>query len=164
MHKVKQSALPYHVLSADVLQSGLKPKKGMESDLWAAILAPDSRKKHWYIMRKIHFFLCRLADAKRLRKKVNLANMAQQYRPADDAMMAWCMACVFSHYLAAWQTMMSQLAVEALIERYGRGYLDVELQEKARAMNPNLAANDFRFLVDVGVKAQKHQNNSYFCF
>ncbi len=56
MYKVKQSALPYAVLSADVLNSGLKPKKGMESDLWAAILAPDSRKKHWYIMRKIHFF------------------------------------------------------------------------------------------------------------
>lgn len=153
MYKVKQSALPYVVLSADVLQSGTKPKKGMESELWSAILAPDSRKKHWYIMRKIHFFLCRLADAKRLRKKINLANQAHQCRPGDDATMAWCMACIFSHFLATWQTMMSQSAVNALVERYGRGYLDVELQEKARAMNPNLTAKDFRFLIDVGVKA-----------
>lgn len=49
--------------------------------------------------------------------------------------------------------MMSQAAVDALIEKFGRGYLDVELQEKARAMNPNLAANNFRFLADVGVQA-----------
>lgn len=152
-YKVKQSALPYAVLSTEFLQLGCKPKRGMESELWAAILAPDNRKRHWFVMRKIHFFLCRLADAKRLRKKANLATMASQFRSGEDAAMAWSMACVFSHYLASWQTMMSQAAVDALIEKFGRGYLDVELQEKARAMNPNLAANNFRFLADVGVQA-----------
>ena len=152
--KVKQSALPFTVLSSEVFASGTKPKKGMESDIWTAILSADNRKRHWYVMRKIHYFLFRLADAKRLRKKANLATMANQFRASEDVVMAWSMACVFSHYLPAWQTTMGEASVNALIEKYGRGYLDAELQEKVRAMNPNLTAKSFRFLADVGVKAQ----------
>ena len=151
-YKVKQSALPFGVLSSEVFASGMKPKKGMESELWSTILSLDNRKRHWYVMRKVQFFLFRLADAKRLKKKTNLASLANQLRSPEDAAMAWAMACVFAHFLASWQAMLGETAVNLLVEKYGRGYLDVELQEKVRALNPKLTAASFRFLTDVGMK------------
>lgn len=59
---------------------------------------------------------------------------------------------------------MSDSAMSALIEKYGRGYLDTELQEKVRAMNPDLTARSFRFLADVGVKAISITSDSQFIY
>ena len=162
-YKVKQSALPYTVLSVDVFLQGTKPKKGQESDLWSSILSADNRKRHWYTMRKIHFFVARLADARRLRKKVNLTTMSNQFRSTEDLVMAWCMACVFSHFLPEWQKMLADAEMVALTDRFGRGNFDAELQEKVRAMNPNLQATSFRFLADLGVKVRFLENFSYIC-
>ena len=52
--------------------------------------------------------------------------------------------------------MLGEADIAALIERFGRGNLDAELQEKVRAMSPNLGPNNFRFLADMGLKAHAH--------
>ena len=129
-----------------------KAKKGQESDLWSSILSADNRKRHWYTMRKIHFFVARFADASRLRKKVNFVVMSKQFRSPEEPAMAWGMAYLFSHFLPEWQKMLAEAEMVALTDRFGRGNFDAELQEKVRAMNPNLQATSFRFLADLGVK------------
>ena len=78
--------------------------------------------------------------------------MSNQFRSTEDPVMAWCMACVFSHFLPEWQKMLADAEMVALTDRFGRGNFDAELQEKVRAMNPNLQATSFRFLADLGVK------------
>ena len=84
-YKASKSALPYSVLSAESFLSGAKPKKGMESEVWKAILAADNRKRHWYVKRKVGFFAFKVADAKRLKKKLNLQTGAANLRPQEDA-------------------------------------------------------------------------------
>ena len=59
--------------------------------------------------------------------------------------------------------MLADAEMVALTDRYGRGNFDAELQEKVRAMNPNLQATSFRFLADLGVKVRFLENISYIC-
>ncbi|CAJ1436032.1 unnamed protein product [Effrenium voratum] len=147
---IRNSALPYKVLAADAFFNGLKPKTNQDSELWRNILAVDNRKRHWYVKRKVQYFLFKVADAKRLKKKVNLSLGASSFRDQKDGETAWTIAAIFSHFLGEWQHLLTDKAVARLQERFCRGYLDTELAEKHRMMNPKLTAVQFRFLADVG--------------
>ena len=150
---IRNSALPYKVLAADAFFNGLKPKTNQDSELWRNILAVDNRKRHWYVKRKVQYFLFKVADAKRLKKKVNLSLGASSFRDQKDGETAWAIAAIFSHFLGEWQHLLTDKAVARLQERFCRGYLDTELTEKHRMMNPKLTAVQFRFLADVGFQA-----------
>ncbi|CAJ1435761.1 unnamed protein product [Effrenium voratum] len=147
---IRNSALPYKVLAADAFFNGLKPKTNQDSELWRNILAVDNRKRHWYVKRKVQYFLFKVADAKRLKKKVNLSLGASSFRDQKDGETAWAIAAIFSHFLGEWQHLLTDKAVARLQERFCRGDLDTELTEKHRMMNPKLTAVQFRFLADVG--------------
>ncbi|CAJ1371105.1 unnamed protein product [Effrenium voratum] len=145
---IRNSALPYKVLAADAFFNGLKPKTNQDSELWRNILAVDNRKRHWYVKRKVQYFLFKVADAKRLKKKVHLSLGASSFRDQKDGETAWAIAAIFSHFLGEWQHLLTDKAVARLQERLCRGYLDTELTEKHRMMNPKLTAVQFRFLAD----------------
>ena len=67
--------------------NGAKPK--VDSDLWKEILAPNNDKRHMWISRKVRYFVHRLAEAKRLRKKINLHSNAQSFRDVRDDADSW---------------------------------------------------------------------------
>lgn len=71
----KQSALPYKLIGCDPMVKGSKPRADDSSALWTAILGVASQgslKRHYFIQRKIRFFTMKIAESKRLRKKINL--------------------------------------------------------------------------------------------
>ncbi|CAE7428739.1 unnamed protein product [Symbiodinium sp. CCMP2592] len=88
LYAPKQSAIPYKALATTAFFQGRQSQEVR------------------FVRRKVQYFLFKLQDAKRLKKKINLAT----------------------------------------------GYLDVELFEKFRVMNPQLKVENFRFLADVGAK------------
>ena len=75
-YQAKQSGLPYKLLGCDPMVKGLKPRTDeSSSSLWTTILGLSSQgqlKRHFFITRKIRYFCMKIAEAKRLRKKINL--------------------------------------------------------------------------------------------
>ncbi|CAJ1395061.1 unnamed protein product [Effrenium voratum] len=149
-HAIKTSALPYKVLATDAFMSGSKPKPSQDSKLWRDILSLSNEKRHWYITRKIRLYLFKIADAKRLRRKVS-PNSIRDERDNDSA---WAIACIFTHFQEAWSGLVTQSSLQRLQDNFCRGYLDTELLEKYRLMNPSLAATSFRFLAEVGYQVE----------
>lgn len=148
---IKNSALPYKVLGNDFFFNGSKPRQ--DNELWRCILAPDNRKRHWFVKRKILYFQFRVADAKRLKKKVNLTTASSSFRDKLENDAAWAVAAIFSHFLQQWEGLLAKSGMIRLQEKFCRGYLDTELQEKYRMLNPTLAPSSFRFLTEVGYQA-----------
>ncbi|CAE7558064.1 unnamed protein product [Symbiodinium sp. CCMP2592] len=130
----------------------LAPKSSMKSDLWVQILKADNRKRYWFVRRKVQYFLFKLQDAKRLKKKINLATGAANYRDPKEADAAWGMSALFAHFHSEFQRVLTSMQLQQLETKFARGYLDVELFEKFRVMNPQLKVENFRFLADVGAK------------
>ncbi|CAL1135705.1 unnamed protein product [Cladocopium goreaui] len=82
--QAKQSGLTLTMLGTDLLRNGSKPRAADDA-LWKTIFAPNEHKRHWWIARRVRFFLHKLSEAKRLRKKVNLVSGIQQLRdPRPD--------------------------------------------------------------------------------
>ena len=125
----------------------------MKSELWTNILKVDNRKRHWFVKRKVQYFLFKLQDAKRLKKKINLASGASNCRDPKDADAAWGMSALFAHFWPQFEKTLSAKQLQSLELKFARGYLDVELMEKVRTMSPNLQLHNFRFLADLGFKA-----------
>ena len=63
------------------------------------------------------------------------------------------MAALWTHYLPEWRLLLNNEDIAKLTEKFGRGYLDLELQEKFHNGSPILNAKDFRFLHEYGVQA-----------
>ena len=139
------------MLGNDFFFNGSKPRQ--DNELWRCILAPDNRKRHWFVKRKIQYFQFRVADAKRLKKKVNLTTASSSFRDKLENDAAWAVAAIFSHFLQQWEGLLAKSGMIRLQEKFCRGYLDTELQEKYRMLNPTLAPSSFRFLTEVGYQA-----------
>ncbi|CAE7480056.1 unnamed protein product [Symbiodinium sp. CCMP2592] len=152
LYAPKQSAIPYKALATSAFFQGMAPKSSMKSDLWVQILKADNRKWYWFVRRKVQYFLFKLQDAKRLKKKVNLATGAAYYRDPKEADAAWGMSALFAHFHSEFQRVLTSMQLQQLETKFARGYLDVELFEKFRVMNPQLKVENFRFLADVGAK------------
>ena len=76
-YQAKHSGLPYKLLGCDAMVKGVKPRTddSSSSSLWTTILGLSSQgqlKRHFFIQRKIRYFCMKVAEAKRLRKKINL--------------------------------------------------------------------------------------------
>ncbi|CAE7443228.1 unnamed protein product [Symbiodinium sp. CCMP2592] len=112
----------------------------------------DNRKRHWFVRRKVQYFLFKLQDAKRLKKKINLATGAANYRDPKEADAAWGMSALFAHFHSEFERVLTSMQLQQLETKFARGYLDIELFEKFRVMNPQLKVENFRFLADVGAK------------
>ena len=74
--------------------NGSKPRAA-DDVLWKTIFAPSEHKRHWWVARRIRFFLHKLSEAKRLRKKVSLISGMQQLRDPRPDHEAWEMCCVY---------------------------------------------------------------------
>ena len=149
-YSAKNSGLPYRTLGTELLRGGLKPR--VASPLWTEILTPDNNKRHFYVARRVRYFLHRIADAQRLKKRVNLHTGANALRDPKDEECAYAMSCLFSHFLNGWRQVLTADQVDTLEAKFLRGYLDTELNEKYRVQAPDLCAGDFRFLQDFGVQ------------
>eukprot|EP00435_Cladocopium_sp_Y103_P028336 s249_g7.t1 len=120
-------------------RNGVKPR--LESDLWKAILATDNDKRHMWITRKVRYFVHRLAEAKRLRKKINLTSGAYGFRDPREYSDTWQMCAVYVHFRLKFQKMLTEEQMEACDLKFARGYLDVEMMEKIKIQSPGLSAH-----------------------
>ena len=143
-YPAKTSGLAYKQLACDYVRFGSKPR--LDSNLWREILAPNMVKVHWFVARRIRFFLHKLGDAKRLRKRINLNSNAGAFRDLKDDETCWGITALFVHFLPAFKELLTTAQLDALGNKFMRGYLDVELVEKFRVTDPELYASSFRML------------------
>ena len=132
--------------------NGCKPRAADDA-LWKTIFSPNEHKRHWWIARRVRFFLHKLSEAKRLRKKVNLISGIQQLRDPRPDHEAWEMSCVYSHFRPMFEKLLTQDQLGAVDQKFIRGYLDAEFNEKCKVQSPGLTAADFRFLSEFNVAA-----------
>lgn len=74
-------------------------------------------------------------------------------------------ACVFSYFMPEWQNHLTAQQLQELLARYSKRYLNKELDEKVKMMDPSLKALDFRFMQQLTgqwslVSGPSHQNTS----
>ncbi|CAJ1379504.1 unnamed protein product [Effrenium voratum] len=150
-YPAKNSGLTYKQLACEQVRCGSKPR--IDCELWRSILSTDMVKVHWFVARRVRYFLHKLGDAKRLRKRVNLTANAASFRDQKDDETCWAITCLFVHYLPAFKELLTAAQMDSLGNKFIRGYLDMELVEKYRVADPQLTASSFRMLQEFGVKS-----------
>ena len=82
-------------------------------------------------------------------KSVSLKSMANKYRANFKDPLAHDQACLFGHFVPDWKSHVTSTQLDDLIALFSKGYLNKELEEKVKLMEPELKATDFRFIQQV---------------
>ena len=82
-------------------------------------------------------------------KNVSLKSMANRFRSNFKDPLAHDQASLFGHFLPEWKSHVTNTQLDDLIARFSKGYLNKELEEKLKLMEPELKATDFRFIQQV---------------
>ena len=145
--KVAESAVPLKVWLNPDLSPETKVSRANGLALWVSILQWSPAKNYYWPQRCIGTFVKNIKEAQLAGKKVSLKSMANKFPvqfqgPLD----AWFSVCLWLLYAWMAKPSHSTAAVQELLARYSKGYLNKELDEKVKVMDPNLKTLDFRFM------------------
>ena len=110
----------------------------------------------FWLLREIGSFLRSIKDAQRANKKVNLHTNSKAFRTKHNEL-SHDEICIFVYFMPEFQQHTTQAQMTDLTNRLSKGYLDKELNEKAKLQDPNLTVHDFRFLSMITGKQSKVQ-------
>lgn len=144
--KVSESAVPLKVWSNPDLSPDTKQIRSGGKALWAKILQWTPGKNYYWLLRAIGIFLKNIKDATLSGKKISLKSQANKLRSNFKDATAHDQACVFGHFLQEWKAHVTAPQMDELIARFSKGYLNKELEEKIKVLDPELKATDFRFI------------------
>ena len=163
--KVAESAVPLKVwLNAD-LSPETKVSRANGQALWVSILQWSPAKNYYWLLRCIGTFGKNIKEAQLAGKKVSLKSMANKFRCNFKDPLIHDTACLFSYFMPEWQSHLTEQQLQELLARYSEGYLNKELNEKVKVMDPNLKALEFRFMQQLtgqwsSVSGPSQQNTS----
>ena len=155
--KLNESAVPPKRLAFIDLSPDSKVKRCEKTNvLFMKIFTWTATSNVFWLLREIGVFLRAIRDAQRANKKINLRTNAKAFRSKPHEL-SHDEICIFVHFMPEFQQHTTAAQMEDLINRLCRGYLDKELNEKARLQDPKLTVHDFRFLSMITGKQSKVQ-------
>ena len=153
--KLGESAVPPKIFAFPDLSPDTKVKRCEKTNvLFNKIFAWTSMANVFWLMREVGIFLRAIKDAQRANKKVNLRTNAKAFRSKHNEL-SHDEICIFVHFMPEFQQHTTAVQMEDLTTRLFKGYLDRELNEKAKAQDPKLTVHDFRFLSMITGKQSK---------
>ena len=153
--KLKESAVPPSRFAYPDLSPDTKLKRCEKSNvLFCKIFTWSTLANVLWLAREIGVFLRAIKDAQRANKRVNLATNSKAFRRAHNEI-SHDEICIFVYFMPQFQQHTTVQQMADLMSRLSKGYLDKELNEKARMQDPALTVHDFRFLSMVTGKQLK---------
>ena len=156
-YKLNESACPPKRFSFSDLSPDTKVKRCDKTNvLFVKIFTWTTASNVFWLMREIGIFQRAIKDAQRANKKINLHTNAKAFRSKHNEL-SHDEICVFVYFMPEFKQHTTEAQMEDLITRLCKGYLDKELNEKARLQDPKLTVHDFRFLIMITGKQSKVQ-------
>ena len=153
--KVNESAVPPKRFAFKDLSPDTKVQRCDKTNaLFKKIFTWTSTSNVLWLLREIGVFQRAIKDAQRAGKKINLRTNAKSFRSKVHDL-SHDEICVFVHFMPEFKQHTTAAQMEDLTNRLCKGYLDKELNEKARLQDPKLNVHDFRFLSMITGKESK---------
>lgn len=153
--KLNESAVPPKRLAFPDLSPDTKIKRCEKTNvLFNKIFTWTPSSNVFWVMREIGVFLRSIKDAQRSGKKISLHTNAKAFRSKQNEL-SHDEICIFVYFMPEFQKHTTESQMVDLISRLSKGYLDRELNEKAKAQDPQLTVHDFRFLSMITGKQSK---------
>ena len=144
--KLNESAVPPKRFAFQDLSPDTKVKRCEKTNaLFMKIFAWTPLSNVFWLMREIGVFQRAIKDAQRANKKINLRTNAKAFRSRSHEL-SHDEICVFVWFMPEFKQHTTAPQMGDLINRLCKGYLDKELNEKAKMQDPKLTVHDFRFL------------------
>jgi hypothetical protein len=146
-YPVKYSAVPVILLALPWLVSVYEPTvKKADNPLHYSIQSPSAQKNLMWLKMLIGKYVYKLTEVASTGKAVNLQGMAGTLRQGNDLDVTFHCVGLYCHFEAAFKERCGVLACQELEAKFFRGALERELMEKAKAKDPALTVEDFRFV------------------
>jgi len=158
--KLKESAVPPQRFLCPDLSPETKVKRCEKTNiLFCKIFTWTPLSNVLWLAREVGIFLRAIKDAQRANKKVNLCTNAKAFRAKPNEL-SHDEICVFVYFIPEFQKHTTARQMDDLMNRLTKGYLDKELNEKAKYQDPKLTVHDFRFLSMITGQQSKVQGSS----
>ena len=153
--KLNESVVPPKRFAFNDLSPDTKVKRCEKTNaLFMKIYTWNATSNVFWLMREIGAFQRAIKDAQRANKKINLRTNSKAFRAKPNEL-SHDEISIFVYFLPEFQQHTTAAQMEDLINRLSKGYLDKELNEKARLQDPKLTVHDFRFLRMITGKQSK---------